>query len=116
MRMRITKQVLAVFVALMMAASSAMAVQYVTFDDIPGDWNDYKSAVRWMNADYVPTSDHTWVDTDLLDGGQVAPGVFEFIADPAHAYQNPTDICAYLYIDVPGEILYVSAFEGNWST
>ena len=116
MKMRFAARLFALVLALMMTASSALAVQYLTFEDIPGDWNNYESAVRWMNADYVPTSDYAWVDTELLDGGQVAPGVFEFIADPAYAYQNSNEICAYLYIDVPGEILYVTAFEGNWAT
>lgn len=116
MKMRFAARLFVLVLVMMMAASSAMAVQYLTFEDIPGDWNNYESAVKWMNANYVPTSDNVWVDTDLLDGGQVAPGVFEFIADPAHAYQNPDEICAYLYIDVPGDILYVTAFEGNWAT
>lgn len=116
MKMRFAARLFAMVLVLMMAIPSALAVQYLTFEDIPGDWNNYESAVNWMNADYVPTSDYAWVDTELLDGGEVAPGVFEFIADPAHAYQNPNEICAYLYIDVPGEILYVSAFEGNWAT
>ncbi|MBQ2434264.1 MAG: hypothetical protein II266_07500 [Clostridia bacterium] len=109
-------RILTMVLALMMAVSSALAVQYVVFEDIPGEWNNYESAVGWMNTEYAPSSEYVWLETELLEGGQVAPGVLEFIADPAYAYQNPDEICAYLYIDAPGEILYVSVFEGNWAT
>ena len=116
MTMRCAKALLALVLVIMMVAPSALAVQYVTFEDVPGEWNNYESGVRWMGVEYAPTSDYAWVDTELLDGGQVAPGVFEFIADPKYAHENPNNVCAYLYIDAPGEIMYVSAFEGNWST
>ena len=116
MKMRFLKAVFSVLLAILMLSTSAMAVRYVTFDDIPGDWNNYESPISWMNVEYTPTSDYTYVGTHLLEGGQVSPGVFEFIADPAYAYENPNVACANLYIDAPGEILYVSAFEGNWET
>ncbi|MBR3928174.1 MAG: hypothetical protein IKJ65_04135 [Clostridia bacterium] len=116
MKMRFAKKLVGMVLAFMLFMSSAQAVQYVTFEEIPGDWNNYESTIRWMNAEYVPTSEHVWIDTDVLDGGEIAPGVFEFLADPAFAYENPNAFCAYLYIDTPGDVLYVNAFEGNWET
>ena len=101
---------------LMCLSSSALAVQYVTFSDIPGDWNGYAASVVWMNADYTPSSANVFIDTDTMEGGEVADGVFEYMADATHAYNNPGAILAYLYIDTPAEITYVSAFEGNWAT
>ncbi len=116
MKMRLVRMILSCALIVLMLAPAARAVQYVTFDDIPGDWNDYEANINWLNADYVPTLDYAWVDTELLEGGWVAPGVFEYIGDPSYAYQNPKEILAYFYIDAPGESLYVSVFEGNWET
>lgn len=116
MKIRFVARVLTLALALMMAVFSASAVRYVVFEDIPGDWNNYDCAVKWMNAEYAPSSENVWMNTDLLEGGQVAPGVFEYLADPAYAYENPDEYCGYLYIDTPGDSLYVYAFEGNWAT
>ncbi len=116
MKIRVFRMALALAMVFAMLAPGAQAVQYVTFEDIPGDWNNYEASIRWVNADYVPSYDYAWVDTELLEGGWVAPGVLEYIADPVYAYQNPNVFLGYLYIDTPGEILYISVFEGNWET
>ncbi len=116
MKMCLVKKLMAMILVLLMAAPSALAVQYVTFEDIPGEWNNYEAAINWMVMEYAPTSDHAWLNTEFLEGGEVSPGVFEYLADPSFAYQNPGIIYGYFYIDAPGDVMYVNVFEGNWAT